>query len=160
MAKYSLFDSTRDDPFPVSRTAIDEYLRDPRTFVLKRKYGVKLPFFPPLTLAIATDHLLKNEFDKYRKQKSCEHWIFKKHNLEVIPYHHQLLETWRNNFKGIRYLDETSNLEIFGAVDDIWEDINSKELYIVDYKSTSKREDPNIDTGWGYSYKRQMEIYQ
>ena len=47
-----------------------------------------------------------------------------------------------------------------GAVDDIWEDINSKELYLVDYKSTSKKGDPDIETGWGSAYKRQMEIYQ
>ena len=49
---------------------------------------------------------------------------------------------------------------MFGAIDDIWENINTKELYIIDYKSTSKKGDPDIDTGWGLSYKRQMEIYQ
>jgi len=31
---------------------------------------------------------------------------------------------------------------------------------IVDYKSTSKKEEVNIDADWQISYKRQMEIYQ
>ena len=70
MARYNKFDKTRGDPFPISRSGIDQFIRDPRTFVLQRKYGVKPPSFAPLTLAIATDHLLKNEFDGYRDKQS------------------------------------------------------------------------------------------
>tara|TARA_B100001013_G_C24491866_1_gene395567 strand:- start:25 stop:672 length:648 start_codon:yes stop_codon:yes gene_type:complete len=114
----------------------------------------------PLTLAVATDHLLKNEFDGYREKQSSEHPIFEKFGLDVVPYQHPEIEAWRNNFKGIRYLHEPTNLEIFGAVDDVWQGLNSKELFIVDYKSTSKKGDPDIETGWGSSYKRQMEVYQ
>ena len=160
MAKYIKFDKNREEPFPISRSGIDQFLRCPRTFILHRKFGLKPPSMVPLTLAVATDHLLKNEFDGYREKQSSEHPIFKKFNLEVIPYQHPEIEDWRNNFKGIRYLDEATNLEVFGAVDDVWEDINSKELYIVDYKSTSKQGDPDIESGWGSGYKRQMEVYQ
>jgi len=160
MPRYTKFDKTREDPFPISRTGIDQFLRDPRTFVLQRKHGLKPPSMVPLTLAVATDHLLKNEFDGYRERQSSEHPIFNKYGLQVVPHQHTEIEDWRNNFKGIRYLDEVTNLEVFGAVDDVWEDINSKELYIVDYKSTSKKGDPDIETGWGASYKRQMEVYQ
>ncbi|HAA67456.1 MAG TPA: hypothetical protein DCE10_11455, partial [Acidimicrobiaceae bacterium] len=123
MPRYTKFDKTREDPFPISRTGIDQFLRDPRTFVLQRKYGLKPPSMVPLTLAVATDHLLKNEFDGYREKQSSEHPVFKKYGLEVIPYQHAKIEDWRNNFKGIRYLDEVTNLEVFGAVDDVWEDI-------------------------------------
>ena len=160
MARYNRFDKTRTDPFPISRSGIDQFLRCPRTFVLQRKYGLKPPSMVPLTLAVATDHLLKNEFDNYREKQCSEHPIFHKYGLEVVPYQHPEIETWRQNFKGIRYLDAATNFEVFGAIDDVWEDINSKELYIVDYKSTSKQGDPDIKTGWGSSYKRQMEIYQ
>ena len=160
MARYNKFDKTRDDPFPVSRSGIDQFLRCPRTFVLQRKYGVKPPAMVPLTLAVATDHLLKNEFDGYRETQSSDHPILKKFGLEAVPYQHPEIETWRNNFKGIRILHQATNLEVFGAIDDVWEDVNSKELYIVDYKSTSKKGDPDIETGWGWSYKRQMEVYQ
>ena len=153
MPRYNLFDKMRTEPFPISRSGIDQFLRCPRTFVLHRKFGVKPPSMVPLTLAVATDHLLKNEFDRYREKQSSKHPIFQKFGLEVVPYQHSDIETWRNNFKGIRYLDEATNF-------DVWEDINSKELYLVDYKSTSKKGDPDIETGWGSAYKRQMEIYQ
>jgi len=121
---------------------------------------LSLPRLLRLLLPSATDHLLKNEFDGYRDKQSSEHPVFKKFGLDVIPYQHSEIETWRSNFKGIRYLDEASNLEVFGAKDDVWVDINSKELYLVDYKSTSKKGDPDIKSGWGFGYKRQMEIYQ
>jgi hypothetical protein len=160
MARYNKFDKDRDDPFPISRSGIDQFLRCPRTFVLQRKFGLKPPSIVPLTLAVANDHLRKNEFDGYREKQNSEHPIFEKYNLEVIPYQHPEFEDWRNNFKDIRYLDEATNLEVFGAVDDVWEDINSKELYIVDYKSTSKQGDPDIESVWDSGYKRQIEVYQ
>ena len=93
-------------PFPLSRTAIDEFIRCPRSFVLKPKYGVKFPSIPPLTCSVATDLLLKNEFDKLRKVQSSEHWLFKRFGLEVVPYEHPESDAWRNNLKGIRYLHE------------------------------------------------------
>ena len=43
MARYNLFDKDRADPFPISRSGIDQFIRDPRSFVLQRKYGVKPP---------------------------------------------------------------------------------------------------------------------
>ncbi len=160
MAGYKLFDKRRDEPFLISRTGIDEFIRCPRTFVLKRKFGIKPPGIPPLTLAIATDHLLKNEFDQLRQKQSSDHWIFKKFNLNVVPFHHPKLDEWRSNFKGIRYFHKPTNMIISGAVDDIWKDCRTGQLLIVDYKSTSKKNDPEIETGWGYTYKRQMEVYQ
>ena len=46
-----------------------------------------------------------------------------------------------------------------GGIDDVW--VNRKgELIIVDYKATSKKDEPTIEGGWGDQYKRQMEIYQ
>ena len=80
----------------------------------------------PLTLAVATTISLRMSLN--RKKQSSEHPIFKKFNLEVIPYQHPEIENWRNNFIGVRYLDEATNLEVFGAVDDVWEDINSKDI--------------------------------
>ena len=70
------------------------------------------------------------------------------------------MEDWRNNFRGIRYLHEPTNQEITGAIDDVWERLDTGQLHIVDYKSTSKKDDPDIESGWGFGYKRQMEVYQ
>ena len=51
-------------------------------------------------------------------------------------------------------------IHLFGAVDDLWVDLDSEELIVVDYKATSKLEDVSIDADWQISYKRQMEFYQ
>ena len=101
-----------EGPCPLLRTAIDEFILYPRSFVLKLKYCINFPSIPPLTLAVATDHLLKNEFDKLCKVQSSEHWLFKRFGLEVVPYEHPEIDPWRNNFKGIRYLHECLTSDI------------------------------------------------
>ena len=124
-------------------------MQDPRTFFLKRKHGIKFPSIRPLALAVATDHFLKNEFDKYRDLQLSNHWLFEKYKLDVVPYQHSELTAWRDNFKGIRYIDKASNLKVFGAIVDIWKNSNSEELHIVDYKSTSKKVPPILRLAGG-----------
>jgi CRISPR/Cas system-associated exonuclease Cas4 (RecB family) len=71
-----------------------------------------------------------------------------------------MLEEWRNNFKGVQYHHEPTNLLIFGAIDDLWKTPGG-EYIVVDYKSTSKNEEIKaLDKDWHDAYKRQMEIYQ
>jgi hypothetical protein len=114
----------------------------------------------PFTLAIATDELLKNEFDVYRLN-GAKHPIFIKENLNLQAFNHINMNLWRNNFNGIRIQHKDTNVEIFGAIDDIWMNLDTGEIHIVDYKSTSKPSEPSIyGGGFGDSYKRQMEIYQ
>lgn len=71
------------------------------------------------------------------------------------------MDEWRENFKGVRYLHEPTNLLITGAIDDLWVTPKGK-LLVVDYKSTSTVKDIDINDGtpWKEGYKRQMEIYQ
>jgi len=142
----------------ISRTSIEQFIRCPHCFYLQRKLGLKPPTMVPLTLAVATDALLKNEFDVVR-ETGVGHPIWKREGLNVRAYKHPDIDLWRNNFKGIR-IKHLSGAEIYGSVDDIWENLDTSELHIVDYKSTSKKDEPSIDTGFGDSYKRQMEIYQ
>lgn len=80
--------------------------------------------------------------------------------LHAVPHAHPQLGTWRNNFRGVRAVHEASNLETFGAIDDLWRDLDSGDLIVVDYKSTSKASEVTIDAAWQISYKRQMEFYQ
>lgn len=149
-----------NDPFPLSRTGLEQFLRCPRCFYQQRRLGLTQPRMVPLTLAVATDALLKNEFDKIRGSNNS-HPIWEKFSLNVSAYHHDNIEDWRNNFRGIRVLHQKTNLEIFGAVDDIWQNRENGKLHIVDYKSTSKKGEPTIEGGgFGDGYKRQMEIYQ
>ena len=43
------------------------------------------------------------------------------------------LKTWRDNFKGIEYLDKKSNILLHGAVDNIL--IKGRKLIVLDYKT-------------------------
>jgi len=113
----------------------------------------------PLTLAVATDALLKNEFDLVRKS-AATHPLWLRENLNVRAFDHPDIDLWRNNFKGIRIRWKASDIEIFGAVDDLWINNDTHELHVVDYKSISKQGTPTIEGGFGDGYKRQMEIYQ
>ena len=159
-SRRKLFDPKSDEPFAISRTGIEEFVRCPRCFYLRRRLGLAPPRMVPLTLAVATDALLKEEFDQVREAKQ-RHPVWDEFGLNVRAFNHEAIDLWRNNFKGIRHLHEPTNLEIFGAVDDVWEHLETGELHIVDYKSTSKQGDPSIEGGgFADGYKRQMEIYQ
>ena len=142
----------------LSRSALEQFIRCPRCFYQQRKLGLKQPSMVPLTLAVATDALLKNEFDAIRGQ-DVTHAVWQEHGLNVRAFDHPDIELWRNNFKGMR-ISHSSGVEVFGAVDDVWQNLETGELHIVDYKSTSKQGEPSIEVGWGEGYKRQMEIYQ
>ena len=112
-----------------------------------------------MTLAVATDALLKNEFDLVRSS-GASHPLWEKENLPVRAFSHPDMDAWRNNFKGLRVTHQGTGATIYGAIDDIWEHRESGALHIVDYKSTAKQGTPDIEGGFGPSYKRQMEIYQ
>ena len=79
--------------------------------------------------------------------------------VQAIPFAHDDLDTWRHNFSGVAIEHKPTNLHIFGAVDDVWEN-KSGELIVVDYKATSKNAEITLDSDWQIMYKRQMEIYQ
>ena len=78
----------------------------------------------------------------------------------LIPYKHDQLDEWRENFKGVQYLHEETNLIFTGAVDDLWLDIDSEEVVVVDYKATAKNSEVTIDADWQQGYRRQMDFYQ
>jgi len=155
---YGLFRPDDEGIFKLSRSKIDLFLNCPRCFYLDRRLGVGRPPMFPYTLNSAVDALLKKEFDIHRS-KGEAHPMMEHYKIDAIPFKHEKMDEWRNNFTGIQYLHKPTNLLIFGAIDDIW--INpDKELIIVDYKSTSKDGDINLDADWQIGYKRQMEIYQ
>jgi CRISPR/Cas system-associated exonuclease Cas4 (RecB family) len=143
----------------LSRSAIEEFIKCPLCFYLRRKLGLKPPAMVPLTLAVATDALLKNEFDAIRVTGE-NHPLWERHGLKLRAFQHTNIDTWRSNFKGMRVNHEATGVEISGAVDDIWENLETSELHIVDYKSTSKKDEPTLEGGFGEGYKRQMDIYQ
>ncbi len=152
-----LFDPQSDKPFELSRTAIELFCSCPRCFYLNKKCGVPLPQSAPYTLNSAVDHLLKVEFDSYA-EKEIAHPLMTLHNINALPFTHEKLNEWRNNFKGIQFLHEPTNFLVFGAIDALWIKPDGT-LIIVDFKATSKKE-VNLESDWQISYKRQMEVYQ
>ena len=156
--KTRLFDKNSSEPFSLSRSRLENFVRCPRCFYLDRRLGVDQPSGFPFTLNSAVDTLLKKEFDIHRAAKS-KHPLMDQYGVDAVPFQHEKMDEWRYVFNGVRHLHEPTNFTVFGAVDDIW--INpSGELHVVDYKATAKNAEVNIDADWQDGYKRQMEIYQ
>ena len=155
----NLYDPNSSNPFKLSRSKLELFLNCPHCFYLDRRLGVGQPPGYPFALNSAVDHLLKKEFDLYRKNGDT-HPLITKYKVDAKPVNHKMLDIWRENFKGVQCLHQPTNLLITGAIDDLW--INSKGEYIVvDYKATSKDEDiTSLNKSWHDGYKRQMEIYQ
>ncbi len=146
------------DSYKLSRTGIESFIKCPRCFYLDKKLGIKQPEGYPFNLNAAVDHLLKKEFDIHRAKGSA-HPLMEQYGIDAVPFDHEYMDLWRENFKGVQYHHSGTNLHIFGAVDDIW--INpAGDLMVVDYKSTAKDGEVTLDAEWQMSYKRQMEVYQ
>ena len=142
----------------LSRSQIDLFMQCRRCFWLLKLKKIARPPGLPFSLNSAVDRLLKNEFDQYR-DLSAPHPLMELNHIKAVPYRNLHLETWRNNFKGIRYIHEATGFEVYGAIDDIWQAMDGT-LHIVDYKSTSKNAEIGIHADWQAGYRRQMEVYQ
>ncbi len=155
----NLFDPQSKTPFKLSRSKIELFINCPHCFYLDKRLGVGQPPGYPFTLNSAVDKLLKKEFDIYRDRQT-NHPLMEANGIKAVPFKHEKLDFWRDALRGgIEYLHGPTNLLFSGAIDDIWVAPDGR-LFIVDYKSTSKEGEVNIDAPWQISYKRQMEIYQ
>jgi len=153
------YNPNRPEYFKISRSKVEFYLNCKRCFFLDRKLGIgQSPGFP-FNLNSAVDSLLKNEFDQYRETQKPHPYI-KKIGINAVPFKHEKIEEWRFNFKGVSYNHESLKFHVFGAVDDLWINLDNNELIVVDYKSTSKAGEVTLDADWQIGYKRQMEFYQ
>lgn len=154
-----LFQPDSTEPYRLSRSKIDLFLRCPRCFYLDRRLGIGQPPSFPFNLNSAVDTLLKKEFDLHRAAQT-KHPLFEHYGLDAVPYQHPSMDTWRDSLRaGITYRHPATNLLITGGVDDVWQN-PAGELLIVDYKSTSKAGEVSLDADWQIGYKRQMEVYQ
>jgi CRISPR/Cas system-associated exonuclease Cas4 (RecB family) len=145
-------------PYKVSRSKIELFMQCPRCFWLDGRLKIGRPSSPPFNINKAIDELFKKEFDSYRL-KGEPHPLMVSYEVDAIPFAHERLDTWRQNFTGVVAIHKPTNLHVFGAVDDIWVN-KAGELIVVDYKATAKASDVSIDSDWQISYKRQMEVYQ
>lgn len=155
----NLFDPKSDKPFKLSRSKLELFVDCPRCFYVDRRLGTGRPPGFPFALNSAVDALLKKEFDIHRAQNK-QHPLQKEYNIDAVPVHHEDLDVWRENFKGIQFHHKKTNFIITGAIDDLWKNSDNKYV-VVDYKATSKDGDiKSLNLEWHGGYKRQMEIYQ
>ncbi len=155
----NLFTKDLKKSFKLSRSKIQNFLDCPRCFFLDRKSGTGQPPSPPFLLNTAVDTLIKKEFDKCRSEGK-PHPLMIEHKIDAIPFSHPDLEIWRDNFKGVQYLHEPTNLIITGAIDDLWVK-PSGELIVLDYKATcTSKEIVLDDSEYKIKLKRQLEVYQ
>jgi len=131
----------------------------PRCFWLDVRLKITRPSSPPFNINKTIDELFKKEFDVYRVAGKPHPLMLENKLTGIVPFQHEELDVWRENFTGVITLHKPTNLHVFGAVDDVWVGQDG-ELIVVDYKATSKDRDVSIDSDWQVSYKRQMEIYQ
>jgi CRISPR/Cas system-associated exonuclease Cas4 (RecB family) len=147
-------------PYKVSRSKIDLFIQCPRCFYLDTRLRIKRPSSPPFQINKAIDELYKKEFDVHR-QGQTQHPICETYDLKLVPFKHEKMDEWRDALRrGIQFLHEPTNLLISGGIDDIWVDLETDELVVVDYKATAKNGEVNLDADWQVGYKRQIEIYQ
>jgi len=150
-----------DQLIKLSRSTVEKFISCQRCCVLEKKYEIRPPSLP-FTLNIAVDNLCKNEFDYYRKIQE-PHPIFCEYGIDAVPFKHESIDTWRSNFKGLRYKSQTHNYDFGGAIDDVWQKKNG-DLIVVDVKATAKNKFNWLDTfnkfEYPKGYKRQLEMYQ
>ena len=151
-------------PFRLSRTKFSDFLTCKRCFYLDQVEGLKYLDSIPFTLNNVVDELVKKEFD-YHREKQTPHPIMKEKNLNAVPFKHKDIEKWQNSLnQGVDYIHPELNLKLAGGIDDVWQNLKTKELIVVDYKAQSKANEKKIN---GYledvfheGYKLQLDFYK
>ena len=156
----NLYKSGGEQPFRISRSKIDLFKNCPRCFYIDRRLGTGQPPGYPFAINSAVDNLLKKEFDRHR-QAGTPHPLQAEHGLDQVPAAHPQIDEWRENFKGVQYHHEPTNLIVTGAIDDLWVDADGTH-YVVDYKATAKTEPvKTLDKAMaGRLQAPEMEVYQ
>ena len=143
----------------LSRTKWDNFIQCPFCFYLKEKHDINPPNQPGHPINSRVDTLLKEDFDELREKKA-PHAIFKKYNLNFVPYNLDKIEEYRN--KGIFAKSTKTNFTIYGKIDDLWLNLDNNEVVILDYKATSNIRDPDFVNSSKHYYKknlRQLDFY-
>ncbi len=154
----------KKDPLRLSRSRWDNFIKCPKCFYLKEKHDIDPPGQPGHPINSRVDALLKEEFDLLRKEEK-PHKIFKEYNLNFIPYNKldpEVLAKYRNNFKGVEAKSKKTKYTLFGSLDDLWFNLDTKEIVVLDYKATSNKnlEDYRTSTKhYHKAYLRQLDFY-
>ena len=156
-------ESLRDVPWEISRSKVEDFMKCRTCFWREKIGGVKRVGMPGFLINTNTDRLLKKEFDKYRGKKSHPFLIHQGLGY-LIPYDFPEKWTLSTAFGAegyFHYDHEPSNIRLGGGIDDIYENTETGELHVVDYKSTSQGtpKEITLDGYYKQAYKRQADMY-
>ena len=127
-------------PFRLSRSKIELFMQCQRCFWLDVRLKITRPSSPPFNINKAIDELFKKEFDIYRS-KGKPHPLMAEKGIKAVPFQHPHLDKWRRalgNDAGIDTVHKTSNLHIYGAIDDVWVD-DDGNIIAVNYQSAKEK---------------------
>ena len=157
------------EPYEVSRSQIQSFMNCPACFWMNRVKGIKFPGMPGFLLNSATDTLLKKDFDRYREMQKPHPFMERNGLGHLVPFKHENFELWTKSLQlGLKTFHEPSNLIIGGGLDDVWHDLKTDEIFVVDYKSTAGRKNDEgtalnqitLVGAYKESYKKQIDMYQ
>ena len=162
-----VYQPEKAEPYELSRSRIENFIRCPACFYLQQVRGVKFPSIPGFNINEATDVLLKRDFDKYRISSQTHPFLANIGLGHLVPYQHENFELWTQSLHfgaegRFNTVHEETNLKIGGGIDDVWLNSETGQVHIVDYKSTSQKspdKEINLDGPWKATFKRQMDLY-
>ena len=157
MWKKKLYVRNNLSPHPLSRTKLDLFSECRRCFYNDLIHGIRRPHGTPLILSNTVIKKFKDELNQYKINKSI-HPIVEKTKEKFNFFIHPKLSEFQNSFKGIRYVHKKTNFEIYGAIDDLWYNEDSKKFSIIGIKSTSKKDEIVIDNIPNH-YWKQLSFY-
>ena len=139
-------------PYKFSPSSLSLLKECPRCFWLHFNKNIKRPdsIFPSLPSGM--DRILKIHFDFFRDKGLLPPELKSLNGKYTLFDDVGLLDIWRNNFKGIQWVDSNGNI-FRGAVDNLL--LKSKKLVVLDYKT---RGFPLKDDTAAH-YQDQMNIY-
>ncbi|MBI2507840.1 PD-(D/E)XK nuclease family protein [Candidatus Woesearchaeota archaeon] len=140
--------------YKLSPSTINLMLECKRCFWLQIVKGIKRPQGPFPSLPSGMDLILKKHFDRFMEKDKLPPEIRETCKDCKLFNDKKLLEIWRNNRKGIGFIDKNTGILLHGAVDNILISKNGK-LVVLDYKT---RGFPVKEDTHEY-YQLQMDLY-
>lgn len=137
----------------LSPSALSLFSECPRCFWLQVNRKMRRPSGPFPSLPSGMDIVLKRHFDQHRKEGSMPEELDGEVNGHLFR-DIEKLKVWRNNFKGLQYVDEKSGVLLMGALDDLF--VTSDGKYApLDFKTRGFPRKENTHE----FYRNQMNIY-
>ena len=139
-------------PYKFSSSSLSLLKECPRCFWLHFKKDIKRPagIFPSLPSGM--DRILKAHFDSFRDRGELPPELEELNGNVKLFDNVELLDIWRNNFKGVQWTDKKGNL-FKGAIDNIL--VKEKKLIVLDYKTRGYP----LKEDTAEHYQGQLDIY-